>query len=76
MNKENDKLLSKNILMTKKDLYTSLGYKNMDVIYKKILSEKIVNELGFNSLDEFKKIKQFNLEQTKSLKRFLVELKS
>lgn len=64
------------ILMTKKDIYAFLGYKNMDTIYKKILSEKVVKQLGFSSLKEFKQIKQFNYDQTKTLKRFFEELKS
>ncbi len=66
---------TEDILMTKKDILTFLGYKSMDKVYKKILSEKLVNELGFESLKHFKKIKQFNLEQTKNLKSFLVEVK-
>lgn len=64
------------LLMTKKDIYVFLGYKNMDTIYKKILSENVVKKLGFSSLKEFKQIKQFNYDQTKILKRFFEELKS
>lgn len=63
------------VLMTKKDIYIHLGYKNMDAIYRKILTEPILKELGFNSLKEFKRIKQFDLQQTRKLKNFLVELK-
>lgn len=63
------------ILMTKKDIYIHLGFKNMDMIYKKILTEKTLKELGFNSLKDFKRIKQFDLEQTRKLRNFLVEVK-
>lgn len=63
------------VLMTKKDIYIHLGYKNMDNIYKKILTENKIKELGFSSLRDFKRIKIFDLEQTRKLRDFLVEVK-
>lgn len=64
------------LLLTKKDFYTALGYNSMDTIYKKILSDKMLKRIGFSSVQDFKKIRQFNLSQSRAIKEIIVELVS
>lgn len=61
-------------LLYKKDIPRMLNYASMRTVYKKVLTENIVQELGFDSMDEFKRIKIFNLDQSRALKQFIKNL--
>lgn len=65
-----------NILLTKKEIYTSLGFKSMEMVYKKILVEDMVISLGFESLEEFKRAKLFSLKETRRIRKFISKLQS
>lgn len=64
----------KSFLLTKRDIFESLGYTSMTMVYKKILTKEILQELGFDSVKEFKNIKIFTLEQSRTIRIFLEEI--
>lgn len=68
------KQLKKNYLLYKRDIPKLLNCNSMCIVYKLILTEEIIKELGFNSMREFKNIKVFNLNQTRKLKQFFKAL--
>lgn len=61
-------------LLYKKDIPALLNYNSMSMVYKKILTEQILKELGFKSAQEFKNIKIFTLEQSRILRTFFNSL--
>lgn len=63
------------ILLRKSDISDLLGC-NMDLAYKKILTEKVIKELGFSSVKEFKSIRLFTLEQSTIIKNFIKKIKN
>lgn len=65
---------SEPFLIKKKDIVHQLGYSSMKMVYKKVLTKEIIKELGFKSLDEFKKIRVFNLHQSRIITEFLNDL--
>ncbi len=67
--------IPKALLITKADICSCLGYKSMKPIYDKILDEKTIKSIGFESIEEFKRIKRFNRDQSGLLKNLLKELK-
>lgn len=66
--------LPEKLLVTKKDIYTCLGYQSMKPIYDKIFDDETVKELGFESIEQFKKVKTFSLKQSNVLKDYLCDL--
>ncbi|WP_299368367.1 hypothetical protein [Winogradskyella sp.] len=63
------------LLLTKEHLCEIFGKSRMTEVYRKILTEKVItNELGFSSIEEFKKIKEFTLEQSQNIKQYLKTL--
>lgn len=66
--------INKNVsyLLTKKNIYLELGYKSMTPVYNKyITTDKIAKELGFSTLQDFKKVRKFTLDQSKKIRFFL-----
>jgi adenylate cyclase class IV len=63
-------------LIDKKDIANKLGYSSMTMVYKKVLTAEIIKQLGFKSVIEFKKIRKFNLHQSRVIIEFLDDLLS
>lgn len=61
----------KKYLIYKSDLPKLLNCQSMYIVYRLVLTEEIIKELGFKSMKEFKNIKTFNLEQSRKLKQFI-----
>lgn len=68
------KKTSYDFLLKKKDIVHRLGYSSMKMVYSKILTKEIIKELGFKSIDEFKKIRVFSLHESRVLDEFLNDL--
>lgn len=64
----------RSFLLNKKDIVNRLGYSSMTMVYKKILTNEIIKELGFKSITDFKKIRKFNLHQSRVITQFLDKL--